>query len=871
MIKYEDVKHITTEEYFNNNQFSIDAFNDKYRLKDDETAIGAIKRVCDFVASVEKTEVLRDYWSKRWFDEIYDGWWFPAGGIMQGAGSGKNISLANCCHISLGNIDPDNEWDSLEAIIRNCTYDVAKSAAYRQGLGVDFSRIRPRGTNVENSANESTGAVHWMKFMDQISYFIGQNGRIPAMLFSLRCDHPDIEEFIKVKGDRTVIQNANISVHCTDKFYKAVEKDEDWTLHFDIPEIKKGQKVYIDVHSRDMDTKQDEKGWYYIAKKYRKAEKIRKTVKARALMELLAKNMMANAEPGIQNIDIARKYSNSDYLYDPKGEYDPRISGTNACSEQYLSRNSLCVLSSSNCEKFSTDPKEYEWEFEKICTSMNRFLDNVNECELEYLTYATPHQRLAIESLRRTGAGLTNFAGWLFKKNLEYGTKEANAATEHFVERFNYHLYQSSIELGKEKGSFKLFNRQKYEQSPFIQHMMKLGLKFEAMRNCNCSSIAPTGTLSLMFRELVMSYGIEQAFGMYYWKRTRITGKYEYYFCVPSIVRKLFRDKGIELPIQSDTIKDTWDGKLGKPVADMIDANAKKLGIHFKNATEVKPMDKLNMMAGIMKNIDSSISVTYMLPEDSKWTDIYDFIIEAHKKEVKSIAAFPDKKMYGIVTFIPFKDLAVKLLKENIQIHPQNFTEDELKELNITSSTESIVKTKAPKRPKELLCDIYHVKVTKKLDKLRIFDYMVMVGLFSNSAYEIFAIENGKYDKKLTKGRIIKETRGRYHLIFEDGTEIKDITKNTTENEDALTRMTSTALRHGADVSFIVQQLDKVEGRELGSFSTALSRALKHYIKEGTVITGEDCPDCVKLGMKGTLIRENGCVRCIACPYTRCG
>lgn len=296
MIKYDDVKHVTTEEYFNNNQFSIDAFNEKYNLKDKETIIEAIKRVCDFVASVEKTEKEKKYWSERWFDEIYDGWWFPAGGIMQGAASGRNISLANCCHISLGNIDFDNEWDSLEAIIRNCAYDVAKSAAYRQGLGVDFSRLRPRGTTVENSANESTGSVHWMKFMDQLSYFIGQKGRIPAMLFSLRCDHPDIEEFIQVKSDRTKIQNANISVHCTNKFYKAIEKDDDWTLNFDIPEIKKGQKVYIDVHSKDMDAKKDDKGWYYIAKRDRKPEKFRRVVKARKIMELIAKNMLANAD-----------------------------------------------------------------------------------------------------------------------------------------------------------------------------------------------------------------------------------------------------------------------------------------------------------------------------------------------------------------------------------------------------------------------------------------------------------------------------------------------------------------------------------------------------------------------------------------------
>ena len=165
---YDSVKKQTTEEYFQNNQFSIDAFKKKYALTLDESYVHAVHRVCEFVASVEKTQELRDYWSARWFDEIYNDWWHPAGSIMQGAGSGRKISLANCTTISLGAKRDDEEWDSLEAIIKNTAYTIAKCAAYRQGLGVDFSRLRPNGTKVLNSANQSTGAVHWMEFEDKI-------------------------------------------------------------------------------------------------------------------------------------------------------------------------------------------------------------------------------------------------------------------------------------------------------------------------------------------------------------------------------------------------------------------------------------------------------------------------------------------------------------------------------------------------------------------------------------------------------------------------------------------------------------------------------------------------------------------------------
>lgn len=640
IVTYSIVKNQTTEEYFNNNQFSIDAFEKKYAMFPEETYVQALKRVCDYIASVEDDDEKKKYWSERWFDEIYNDWWHPAGSIMQGAGCDRKVSLCNCCTVSMGAIDEDKEWDNLESIIRNTAYTVAKTAAYRQGLGVDFSRIRPAGTQVLNSSNESSGAIHWMKLIDSLGYYVGQKGRIPAMLFSLNCSHPDLEEFINVKSDKTKIQNANISVQCTDDFYDAVEKDKDWKLHFTVPAVKKGQRIYIDVHSTVKDSLYDEKlkKHYYIATHNKKEEKIEKKIKARKILEMIANGMLLNAEPGIQNIDLARKFSNSDYVYDPDDEYDSRVISSNACcvventkimtnkgcktikelydaiqvgqkflamsfnieenvfefknivaawqnrtdttvtlkiqgdddkvyeiecssdhpiltwnrgqgyvradeindydqivvygskkcklisitinsekkplydievednhnfvvndgiviknSEQYLSRDSLCVLSSINASRFSSDQNEYESELEKIGESINRFLDNVNEAELRYKTYATPFQKLAIEKLRRTGAGVTNISGWLFKKNLEYGSKEGNKCISHFIERYNYHLYRSSINTGKEKGSFGLFNRSKLEKSPFIQRMMKLGLEFDALRNVTCSSVAPTG------------------------------------------------------------------------------------------------------------------------------------------------------------------------------------------------------------------------------------------------------------------------------------------------------------------------------------------------------------------------------------------
>jgi ribonucleoside-diphosphate reductase alpha chain len=864
LTRYEDVQNQTTEEYFNGNQFSIDAFNKKYTDRPGETYVRALKRVCDYVASVEETEELRRYWSERWFDEIYNDWWHPAGSIMQGAGSGKKVSLVNCTTVSLGTVAREGEeWDSLESIIRGAAYTVAKSAAYRQGLGVDFSRLRPRGAAVQNSARESTGAVHWMKFIDQIGYFVGQKGRIPAMLFSLSCSHPDVFEFVRAKADRTNIQNANISVQCTNAFYRAVEADGDWELVFDSPAVEEGDKVYVHPYSATPDCKTEVAGGltrhYYVAAKGKPAERFSRTVRARELLELIAKYMTEHAEPGIQNIDTARQYSNSDWVYDPLDEYDSRIISTNACSEQYLSADSNCSLASQNAGRFSTDPALFEAEQEKVGESMNRFLDNVNECEVRYRTYATDNQRLALQKLRRTGAGVTNWCAWLFKRGLEYGTPEGNRAVEKYMERFNYHLYRSSIALGREKGSFGLFDRAKLERSPFIQRMMGLGLEFDALRNVTVSSIAPTGTLSLMFRGEVLSYGAEPGFGLYFWKRTRISGKYDYYFCVPAVVREYFRAQGVEIPMTSDTVRDTWDGEVGRPIAEFIEAHRERVGAKFRRATEVSPFDKLDLMAGLMKWVDSSISITYALPEGTDWKTVYDFILLGWKSGVKSLAAFPDRQMYGIVSYEPFKDLAGRLLAAGQAIHPQNFTEEELAQMNVPAPKRAVPKTDAPKRPQELPCEVWGVTVKGQ-------KFTVLVGLLGGEPYEVFSL-NQAAPRGLHNGFLEKIKRGAYRLLGADrGVVIEDVTDLTTEEEDALTRMVSTALRHGADLAFVVHQLEKTKG-ELTSFAKSIARVLKKYVQDGTKVSGEVCGKCEA---ENTLVRQEGCVSCTNCGWSKC-
>jgi ribonucleoside-diphosphate reductase alpha chain len=452
---------------------------------------------------------------------------------------------------------------------------------------------------------------------------------------------------------------------------------------------------------------------------------------------------------------------------------------------------------------------------------------------------------------------------------MEYGTQEANDAVEDFMKWFNHWMYISSEELGKEKGDFGLFNKDKWKEALFVKRVMEESVKLNQQfgnkipmvkgnhaRNVTCSSIAPTGTLSLMFRGFPMSYGIEPAFFMYYWKRTRMAGDYTYYFCVPRVVREMFKEAGFEIPIEADTIRDTWDGSKGRPVAAFIEEHRSKF--KFKESTEVDPMDKLQLMSQVMKWVDSSISVTYMLPIGSTWQDVYKFILASHEKEVKSIAAFPDKKMYGIVSSMSFKELAFKLKSEGIEIDHQNFSDDELVELNISRETIAPILATIPKRLTTLDANI-HILTVKGVK------HVIVVGVQNGQPYEIFGGHlNGLGIKSPHKvGKLHKVKKGQYALEFDD-IYIEDFSKQFTPTEQILFRMASMGLRHGVPRELIVEQLQKAT-EDISSMAAAAARVLKKYIKNGTDLSGQSCPSC-----SSKLIYMEGCATCTNCGWSKC-
>lgn len=814
-----DIPHISFDEYFGSNELSKSVFKAKYCLPGDESVTDVFDRVANGLAQYEKEP---STWRRRWVNEMLEGWYRPGGSILAGVVNTAKVSLANCTTIAL-------EDDTIDAI-SNTNKNMMKCAARRQGLGVDVSKIRPRGSRVNNAANESNGVVPWMEYLNNISNFVGQKGRMPAMLLSLKIEHPDIEEFIGCKSDQQKITNANISVQVSDAFMKAVENDEDWTMSFTTP-----------------------------------YETIEKKKKARDIMRLISEKACKTAEPGVQFIDNARKGTMTHQVYKSTGDERFKVISSNACSEKFLPNASTCVLASLNMAKFSVKKDEYINQLQTIVPSLVRLMDNAVEYEIQNDLAAIPEQKWIIGQLREIGLGITNVHAWFLKQNIAYDSDDAVNALEDFFSNYMGIAYKASVELAKEKGPaevYKLYNNIDLSGSiaySNIRDKFFNGKELEPLRNLAIGSIAPTGSLSLTFSEPTLSSGIEPAIGAYYWRKTRALSQdgraWRYYFCLPEAVKKFIishnnfnnlGDAEREAIINCPESKEDPDGHFGLNIKYIIDPILSK--VNFKPAHEIDPFQKIKMMAKIYRWLDSACSVTYNLPKETTPDTIMNIYIEAWRQGVRAVSVYVDGSREGILVFEPPKE---EEKKDNV------FCEER---------PEHITFTCAPKREKKLPCEIHRCKVRGQ-------DWLVLVGILNEYPYEIFA---GEYDKdnmyvpaSVEKGFIIKKKSGEYSLVISvKGAEVeyKNIA-HTFMNETyrSMTRMISLALRHGVRPVYIIDQMKKAD-EGITDFSSVITRILNKYIRQLdysylSKSTGFKCEFC-----GGTeAVFTGGCKTCANC------
>ncbi|MEX5728320.1 ribonucleoside-diphosphate reductase alpha chain [Rhodovulum iodosum] len=443
----------------------------KYRLKAadgtprDLTVEDSWRRIARALAVVEDDPA---QWEERFYDALVDFRFLPAGRITAGAGTGRSVTLFNC--FVMGTIP-----DSMAGI-----FDMLKEAALTMqqggGIGYDFSTIRPKGADVHGVAADASGPLSFMDVWDAMCRTIMSAGsRRGAMMATMRCDHPDIEDFITAKQDAARLRMFNLSVLVTDAFMEAVKNDGSWELIF-------GGKVYHTVQARDL--------WNKIM---------------RATYDY--------AEPGVIFIDRINAMNNLSYC--------ETIAATNPCGEQPLPPYGACLLGSINLARLVRDPFEDaaaldEAELDELVTTAVRMMDNV----VDVSRFALPQQADEAKAKRRIGLGVTGLADALLMVGLRYGSDEAARQTERWLHRIARAAYLGSVQLAKEKGAFPLFEAEKYLASGSLTHMdedVRAAIAEHGIRNALLTSIAPTGTISLYAGNV--SSGIEPVFAYSYTRK----------------------------------------------------------------------------------------------------------------------------------------------------------------------------------------------------------------------------------------------------------------------------------------------------------------------------------------------------------------
>jgi ribonucleoside-diphosphate reductase alpha chain len=485
---------------------SAEIWDMKYRFKRpdgaavDETVEASWQRVAKAVAEAEKPQH-RAKWGKAFEGLLKDYRYLPAGRILSGAGTARNVTLFNC--FVMGRID-----DSLSGI-----FDALKEAALTMqqggGVGMDFSTLRPKGAAVKGVVADASGPLSFMDVWDAMCRTIMSAGsRRGAMMGTLRCDHPDIEDFIAAKADPKRLRMFNLSVLVTDDFMKAVKDDMDWPLVF-------GGQTY-------------------------------KTVRARALWDQIMRSTYDYAEPGVIFIDRINQQNNLSYC--------ETIHATNPCGEEPLPPYGACLLGSVNLaaiviDPFTDDARLDEDELERIVPLAIRFMDNV----IDVSNYPLAEQRKEAFAKRRIGLGITGLADALAMCGLRYGTQEAARQAKAWMAQIERLAYLASTEIAAEKGAFPLFDKDGYLASGHVSKLddgIKAAIARHGIRNALLTSIAPTGTISLFAGNV--SSGIEPIFSLRYERKVLQPNGERRIEKVEDYAARLWRGlKGADAPLPS--------------------------------------------------------------------------------------------------------------------------------------------------------------------------------------------------------------------------------------------------------------------------------------------------------------------------------
>ena len=547
-------------EWLNENQLSYDIWEKKYRYNDES-----------FDEWLDRVSGGNEEYKQLILSKLF----LPAGRIMSNRGlykHGIKVTYSNC-------YVQEPPTDSIESIF-DCAKEIARTFSYGGGVGIDISKLAPRGAKVNNTAKETSGAVSFMDLYSMVTGLIGQNGRRGALMISLDCHHPDLEEFIDLKTDLNKVTKANISVRITDDFMEAVMNDEDFELSFIREET---------------------------------GEEIKKIVRAKYIFHKICKNNWDFAEPGMLFWDNVTNWNllsnNNEFAY----------AGVNPCAEEPLPAGGSCLLGSINLSEFVKSPFTLDAQInfedlEKTIRTAVRFLNDILD---EGLTlHPLNKQQLTVRDWRQIGLGIMGAADMLIKLGFKYGGQNAISicnALGRFIA--NTAINESAL-LAKEKGAFVKCNPAQILETPFIQENAspdtKELIKQYGLINSQLLTIAPTGSLSTM---LGISGGVEPIFANSYTRKTEsLHGEDIYYKVYTPIVEQYMK------------------------VNNLTDES--ELPEYFVTAKDIVPIDRIKMQEAFQNHIDASISSTINLPNEATVEDVEEIYMEAWKHGLKGVTIY---------------------------------------------------------------------------------------------------------------------------------------------------------------------------------------------------------------------------------------
>jgi ribonucleoside-diphosphate reductase alpha chain len=757
----------------------------------------------------------------------------PQGSPMSAIGNDYKLqSLSNCFVIS----SPEDSYGG----ILFADQEQAQIMKRRGGVGFDISSIRPKGLHTANAAGTTDGIGVFMERFSNTCREVAQGGRRGALMISISIKYPEIETFINIKRDLKKVTGANISIRLTDEFMNAVKSNSDFTLQWP-----------VDVPVEEA--------------------KVTKVVKAQDIWNQIIDAAWTSAEPGLLFWDtVKRRTPTEAYASVGYGSVS-----TNPCGELVLSPYDSCRLLLVNLYKFVKNPfssaAAFDNEkFKSVSQKAQRLMDDLVDLEIEAVNKillkiendpeSTSVKRAEAELWqkiktatsggRRTGLGITALGDALAAMNFVYGSDHSITMTESIYKALCIGAYRSTVQMAKERGTFPAYSYELEAQHPFIKQVMDSDEdlasdhKKYGRRNIALTTTAPAGSVSVLTQT---TSGIEPAFLLSYKRRKKVNGEdsdSRVDFIDPS------GDKWQEYKIYHHAFK-KWMEVTGKS-----EEQSNESPYWGGTSNDVNWSQSVKLQAAAQRHVCHSISKTCNLPNDASKDLVAQVYMAAWESGCKGFTVYRDGCRTGVLV--------------------ADTSPEETPALDGDQPTK-VIENHAPKRPKELPCDIHRINVRGSGVTE---SYLVLVGKLDDNPYEVFCglANHVEVPKKAKTGVIIKNGKkdgvATYNLRIPYGDDDVLLFKDVVElfanpNYGSFTRTLSLALRHGVPVSYVVEQLQKDKHSDMQSFSRVIARVLKNHIPDGTKsMSDKKCEGC---SADDGLVYQEGCLLCKYCGFSKCG